>query len=95
MAAERFDLAKCELCDKAFAYVVGSRSTCPDCVEEGNDLYARIRTLISDHPFRRMTVAEIAKTLGVEERKIIYLAELGLFDLIADEGSFGKSSDAY
>jgi predicted AAA+ superfamily ATPase len=95
VAIGQFDLVKCGLCGKAFVYEVGKRPTCPDCAEEENDLYTRIRRLISDHPDRRMNVAEIARILNIEERKINYLVECGMFNLVTNAGLTNKRSDDY
>jgi hypothetical protein len=88
MPDEQYDLIKCGLCGKAFAHEVGSRTTCPDCLGEEDALYRKVRNLLSDYPDRRMGAAEVAKLLGVEERKVNYLVESGMFTLATDIGVF-------
>jgi hypothetical protein len=86
MAEQRFELLKCGLCGKAFVQETGKRPTCPDCIAEEDLLYRKVRNLVGDYPDRRISVAEAAKLLGVEERKINYLVECGMFKLVVGRG---------
>jgi hypothetical protein len=93
MPTGRYDLIKCGLCGRAFVYEVGSRPTCPDCAAEEDALYRKIRSLIADYPERRMSVAEVSRLLKVEEKKVSYLVDCGMFSLVSGVGLFDKRSD--
>ncbi|MDR0649318.1 MAG: hypothetical protein LBF92_08305 [Synergistaceae bacterium] len=81
MEDRRFELVKCVFCGKAFAQEAGKRPTCPDCLAEEDAIYRKIRNLVSNNPDRRMNVSDVAKLLDIEERKINYLIENGMFNL--------------
>jgi hypothetical protein len=90
MADQSFDLLKCAICGKAFVQEAGKRPTCPDCLDEESMLYRKVRTIVSDYPDRRISVAEAARLLEVEERKINYLVECGMFKLVTGQGLTNK-----
>jgi hypothetical protein len=86
MEDQRFELVKCGFCGKAFAQETGKRPTCPDCLAEEDATYRKIRNLVSNNPERRMNISDVAKRLGIEERKINYLVENGMFNLSVRSG---------
>jgi hypothetical protein len=86
MEDQRFELVRCAFCGKAFAQEAGKRPTCPDCLAEEDAVYRKIRNLVSNKPDRRMNVSDVARLLGIEERKISYLVENGMFDMSVRSG---------
>ena len=78
------DLEKCAFCGKAFVATLGHRPVCPECRSEENELYKRIRNLIRDHHDTKLTVSDVAKLLKVDEGKIRYFVEQGMFQLVRD-----------
>ncbi|MDR0615807.1 MAG: hypothetical protein LBG29_03270 [Synergistaceae bacterium] len=90
MEDQHFDLLKCAICGKAFAQEAGKRPTCPDCLAEEEVIYRKVRNLVNTCPDRRINVAEAARRLGIEERKINYLVECGMFELAVGVGLINR-----
>ncbi|MDR1515014.1 MAG: hypothetical protein LBS45_04905 [Synergistaceae bacterium] len=86
MEDRSFDLVKCAFCGKAFVQEAGKRPTCLDCLAEEDIVYRKVRRLVSDNPDRRLSVSEVSKLLDIEERKINYLVECGMFNLVTGGG---------
>jgi hypothetical protein len=82
MEEQSFDLVKCVFCERAFVQEAGKRPICMDCLAEEEIVYRKVRNLVSDNPDRRLSVSEASKILGIEERKINYLVECGMFNLV-------------
>lgn len=78
------DIATCPLCDKAVVYEIGKKPICPECLVEVNDIYNKVRTLLRDYPEKRFGTNDVAKILKVDEKKIKYLLENGMFQLVYD-----------
>ncbi|MDR1916708.1 MAG: hypothetical protein LBQ58_09070 [Synergistaceae bacterium] len=76
------DLVKCGMCDKAVVIERGTKPVCQDCRQEEQELYRRVRALLTDYGDRRFTIQDVAGALGVEEKKITYLVDNGYFQLI-------------
>jgi hypothetical protein len=93
MPTGRYDLIKCGLCGRAFVYEIGGKATCPDCLAEEDALYRKVRSILADYSDRRLSAAEVAKLVGVEERKINYLVDCGMFTLVTGIGLFNGRSD--
>lgn len=85
------DLARCPLCDKAVVYEVGKKLICPECAAEESELYKRVRTLLRDYPNHKLSVSDVARMLGVDEKKISYLIDDGMFQLVHEK----KLKDPY
>jgi hypothetical protein len=90
---EIYELVNCVLCGRAFARVAGSRKACPECTAETDELYRQVRNLLGDYPDRRLGTSDIAKLLNVEERKINYLIDCGMFNVITDIGLFNSRQE--
>lgn len=74
------NIRKCGLCGKAFV-ASGGQGVCPECRDEEQDLYNRVRSLIRDYPDRSLHIDEAADILRVPEHKILYLVSRGLVQL--------------
>lgn len=84
---KRLDFTECPLCGRAFVGAAGVKTTCDDCKEEEQYLYDMVRHLIRDNDTdRHLTVEDAAKELHVPERKIRYLVEKGLIQLVPGVG---------
>jgi hypothetical protein len=88
-----YDLVKCGICGKAFVKQSGGRLTCSDCQTEEDALYRKVRTVLGDYPERRLSVAEVAHIVGVEERKINHLVDSGMFSLVSTIGALKWDGD--
>jgi predicted AAA+ superfamily ATPase len=79
------DIMKCSFCGRAFVDANGQRPICADCRDEEERLYKKARDLILDNPGRALSVSAVAEILGVEESKINYFVDHGLFHLVQRE----------
>ncbi|MDR3321898.1 MAG: hypothetical protein LBS93_05555 [Synergistaceae bacterium] len=93
MSTGQYDLLNCGLCGKAFVKQTGGRPTCPECQAEEDILYRKIRTVLSDYPDRRLGIADVARLVGAEERKINYLVDSGMFKLVNSVGALKWNED--
>ncbi|MDR3254725.1 MAG: hypothetical protein LBT31_04095 [Synergistaceae bacterium] len=93
MSTGQFDLIKCGICGKAFVKYTGGRPTCPDCYAEEEALYRRVRGVLTTYPERRMGIGDVAEMIGVEERKISYLVDIGMFKLTSGLGELSWEDD--
>jgi hypothetical protein len=75
------DIAQCGLCQTAVVVAEGARPICDNCREEELRLYNQIRELLRKSG-GTLTVADVSKTLKVEERKINFLVEGGMFKFV-------------
>jgi hypothetical protein len=89
------DIASCGMCGKAVVIEKGMRPICDGCRGDEQRLYDRVRTLLRDNPHTEFTAADVAKRLDVEEKKINFLVESGLLEIVhkyalADTQKFRK-----
>jgi hypothetical protein len=76
------DIIRCSFCGRAFVDTDGHRPVCASCRNEEEVLYKKARDLIRDNPGRMFGVADIARIFDVEENKISYFVDCGMFHLV-------------
>jgi hypothetical protein len=67
-------LITCKLCGKVFTS--NSGKVCPQCLEELDDLYPRVREFLRDHASQEYNAEELAEEVGVDIRYIQALIDL-------------------
>jgi hypothetical protein len=75
------DLVKCKMCGKATVIVSGVRPLCDACRKKERELYARVRAVLRDHLYERLTIQDVSAILEVDEKKIMHLVDSGYFQL--------------
>jgi hypothetical protein len=75
------ELVRCGICEKATVVRRGERHVCPECLEEEQKLYTKVRNLLRDHHWGGLTIKDVAERIAVEERKITHLVDSGYFKL--------------